>query len=160
MKLVTLFASDPARYEGVRPIQVYLLRLFYVVMPLFVGTWAWRSILTHQGPWDPVRAIAICVWAAYPTLAILGILHPLRMLPLFLFMLTYKTIWLAAVAFPLWRAGALWGTPTGNMTMDFLGLPIAALAVPWPYVLRTYVLPTRRPVTASTAFESASSALG
>ena len=146
MNLASLFTSDPAHHDGVRPIQVFLLRVFYVLMPLFVGTWAWGAILKHEGPWDPVRAVAMCVWAAYPTLSILGILHPLRMLPLFLFMLTYKTIWLVVVAYPLWSAGTLWGTPTGDMATDFLGLPLAFLAVPWGYVVRTYVLPARRQV--------------
>jgi hypothetical protein len=146
MKLASLFAPDHMRYDGVRPIQIGLLRVFYALMPLFVGTYAWRSIFTHHGPWDPVRAIAVCVWAAYPTLSILGILHPLRMLPLFLFMLAYKAIWLGAVAYPLWRAGALWGTPTGDIARDFLALPLGFLAVPWGYVFRTYVLPPRRPV--------------
>jgi len=146
MKFASLFAPDPVRYDGVRPIQVHLLRAFYVLMMLFVGTAAWRSILTHQGPWDPVRAIAVCVWAAYPTLLILGILHPIRMLPLFLFMLAYKAIWLGAVAYPLWRAGTLWGTPTGDIARDFLPLPFAFLAVPWGHVFRTYVLPPKRQV--------------
>ena len=141
------FVADPARYEGVLPVQVFFLRVFYVLMPLFVGTWAWRTLFAHHGPWDPVRAIAFCVWAAYPTLSILGILNPLRMLPLFLFMLSYKTIWLAAVAFPLWSAGALWGTPTGDMAKDFLGLPIGFLVVPWGYVFRHFVLPARRPMS-------------
>lgn len=144
MKITSLFSPDPGRYDGVRPINVYLLRVFYVLMPLFVGTAAWRSILTHEGPWDPVRAVAVCVWAAYPTLSVLGILHPIRMLPLFLFMLAYKAIWLAAIAYPLWRAGALWGTPTGDIAGDFLGLPLAILAVPWGYVFRTYVMPPKR----------------
>ena len=146
MKVASLFTPDPMHYEGVRPIQVYLLRVFYVLMPLFVGTFAWRSIFTHHGPWDPVRAVAVCVWAAYPTLSILGILHPIRMLPLFLFMLMYKIIWLAAIAYPLWRAGALWGTPTGDIASDFLGLPLAVVAVPWGYVLRTYVLPPKHTI--------------
>jgi len=146
MKIASLFAPDHVRYDGVRPIHVHLLRVFYVLMPLFVGTAAWRSILTHEGPWDPVRAVAVCVWAAYPTLSILGILHPIRMLPMFLFMLAYKVIWLGAVAYPLWSAGALWGTPTGDIARDFLGLPLAILAVPWGYVFRTYVLPPKRQV--------------
>ena len=144
MKPAAWFVSDPTRYEGIRPIQVFFLRVFYVLMPLFVGTWAWRTILTHEGSWDPVRAIAFCVWAAYPTLSILGILNPIRMLPLFLFMLLYKGIWLCAVAFPLWSTGTLWGTPTGDMAKDFLGLPLALFIVPWGYVLRAYVLPPKR----------------
>ena len=133
------FAPDFRRWEGVRPIQIGGLRLFYFLMAAFVATDSWRGLLTHEGPWDPVRAIAVCVWAAYPTLAILGLRHPLRMLPLMLFMLFYKSLWLGFVAFPLWQAGTLWDTPTGEMTKAFLALPIVMLVVPWGYAYRTYV---------------------
>ena len=146
MEFIRYALTPSEKYDGVRPINVYMLRLFYFLMPVFVGTWAWRVILTHDGPWDPFRAAAIAVWAAYPTLSILGLVHPVRMLPLFLFMLFYKTIWMAAVAYPLWAQGALWGTPTGDMARDMLGLPLGYLIVPWGYVWRTYVLPPRRRV--------------
>ncbi|MBA3853305.1 MAG: hypothetical protein C0503_02760 [Gemmatimonas sp.] len=142
-RLLQPFRRDYARWEGVRPIQIATLRLFYFLMAAFVATDAWRGILTHQGPWDPVRAVAVCVWAAYPTLGILGLWQPLRMLPLMLFMVSYKSIWLAAVAFPLWRADALWGTPTGEMTQAFMALPIVLLAIPWGYVWRNFVRPPR-----------------
>lgn len=117
------------------------LRVFYGLMAVFVAPTAWQALLTHQGDWNPLHAMAFCVWAVYPTLGILGLWHPLRMLPLMLFMLGYKTVWLAAVAFPLWRAGALWGTPTGEMAASFAALPLAYLAVPWRYVWRHLVLP-------------------
>lgn len=141
MSLPRFLARDWQRWDGVRPINIALLRLFYFLMAAFVATDAWRGILTHSGPWDPVRAVAICVWAAYPTLGVLGFIHPLRMLPLMLFMLLYKSIWLAVVAYPLWQSGTLWGTPTGDMAGAFVGLPIAFVAVPWGYVIRTFVLP-------------------
>jgi hypothetical protein len=144
MPLSDFFRSDPTRWEGVRPAQVALLRLFYLLMAAFVATDAWRGLLTHQGPWDPVRAIATCVWAAYPTLGVLGLIHPLRMLPLMLFMILYKALWLSVVAYPLWRVGALWGTPTGEMARAFLALPLAIVAVPWGYVVRRFVLPAPR----------------
>src|SRR5689334_498287 len=97
----TLFTPDYGRYEGVRPFNIYLLRVLYFLMSAFVATQAWTTIIRHQGPWDPVRAVAWCVWAAYPTLSILGLIHPLRMLPLVLFMIFYKALWLIAVALPL-----------------------------------------------------------
>lgn len=77
-RLLQPFRRDHARWEGVRPIQIATLRLFYFLMAAFVATDAWRGILTHQGPWDPVRAVAVCVWAAYPTLGILGARPPAR----------------------------------------------------------------------------------
>jgi hypothetical protein len=80
---------------------------------------------------------------AYPTLAVLGLIHPLRMLPIILFMIFYKTVWLAAVAFPMWQAGTLAGSTAGAMARDFSWLWIPVIAVPWGYVWRTYVLPSR-----------------
>ena len=132
------FASDPQRHEGVRPVQIWGLRLFYLLMLLFVATDAWGGLLRHQGPWDPVRAVAVCVWATYPALALFGLLHPLRWLPLMFFTIGYKSLWLGFVAYPLWRAGTLWGTPTGEIAASFLVLPLLALAVPWGYAWRTY----------------------
>ena len=132
------FASDPQRHEGVRPVQIWGLRLFYLLMLLFVATDAWGGLLRHQGPWDPVRAVAVCVWATYPALALFGLLHPLRWLPLMFFTIGYKTLWLGFVALPLWRAGTLWGTPTGEVAASFLALPLLVAVVPWGYAWRTY----------------------
>ena len=142
--LTRMFLPDHARYEGVRPINIYLLRLLYFLMAAFVATGAWRTVVGHEGPWDPVRAVAWCVWVAYPTLAVLGLIHPLRMLPIVVFMIFYKTVWLAAVAYPMWKAGTLAGSTTGDMARDFSWLWIPLIAVPWGYVWRTYVLPSRR----------------
>lgn len=143
-RIASLFRPDHARYEGVRPVNVHLLRLIYFLMAACVATDSWAAILRHEGHWDPVKAVAFCVWAAYPTLSVLGIIHPLRMLPIMLFMIAYKLLWLAVVAWPLWRVHALAGTPAGEMARAFAWLPLPLVAVPWGYVLRTFVLPARR----------------
>ncbi|HEX8397137.1 MAG TPA: hypothetical protein VF644_06910 [Pyrinomonadaceae bacterium] len=53
----TIFTPDYERYEGVRPINIYLLRLFYFLMVFFVATDSWKGIITHQGQWDRFRAM-------------------------------------------------------------------------------------------------------
>lgn len=129
-------------YDGVRPFQVFMLRFFYFLAAAFVATWAWRTLLTHEGPWEQYRSVMICVWAAYPTLLAIGLIHPLRMLPIMLFTIFYKALWLGIVAYPMYRAGTL--TPSAlQMAKDFLWLPFAIVAVPWGYAVKTYVLPTR-----------------
>lgn len=135
------FSSDPQRHEGVRPVQVWGLRLFFLLMLVFVAPFAWRVLLTHERPWDPVRAVAFAAWATYPTLALFGLLHPLRWLPLMFFTIGYKTLWLALVAWPLWQAGALWGTPTGEIAGSFLALPLLVMVVPWGYAWKRYFRP-------------------
>jgi hypothetical protein len=104
-----------------------------------VGLQTWSTIINHQGPWDHTKAVAFCVWAAYPTLGIFGLLKPLKWLPIVIFMIFYKTLWVAAVAYPLWRAGALAGSPAAEMASIFVGAPFIALIVPWVYVFKTYV---------------------
>ena len=134
-----LFKPDYERYEGVRPINIYLLRLLYFGIMVLVGSDAWRSILHHQGPWDHLNAVAFCVWAAYPTLFVFGLFHPLKWLPLVLFMIFYKVLWLLIVAYPLWRANALAGSPAEQMAHAFIGAPVMILFVPWRYVFENYI---------------------
>ena len=63
--LVRFFSPDP-RHEGVRPVQFWGLRLFYLLMLVFVAPDAWRVLLAHQGPWDPLRAIAFACGPRIP----------------------------------------------------------------------------------------------
>jgi len=143
--LERMFTPDHDRYDGVRPINVWLLRLFYFLIAALVGTDGWRGILTHRGPWDHVRAVAWCGWAAYPTLCALGLVHPLRMLPILLFVILYKILWLAVVAYPLWRAGTLATSPANEMAHVFSWVLVVIAVVPWGYMWRTYVrLPKAR----------------
>ena len=135
-----VFTPSHLRYEGVRPINIYLLRVLYFLMFAFVGLDSWRSIIAHQGPWDHVRAVAWCVWAAYPTLSFFGIINPLRWLPIVIFMIFYKVLWVVAVAYPLWRAGTLVGSPADEMAHVFIWAPVVAVFVPWGYVFKNYVV--------------------
>jgi hypothetical protein len=143
VNLKSIFTSDPARHEGVRPIHIFLLRVIYLLMCALMARTAWANILGHQGAWEPYQAMCDSVWAAYGTLALLGLLHPLRMLPIVLFMIFYKSVWLAVVALPLVRSGTLAGSPAEELTYIFLAAPAFALCVPWGYVMRQFVLPKR-----------------
>ncbi len=139
MDFARAFRSDPLRHEGVRPIQIWGLRLFYLLMLLFVAPTAWRVLLSHQGEWAPLSAVAWSVWATYPGLALFGLFQPLRWLPLLFFTLGYKSIWLAFVAAPLWSAGTLAGSAAQPIAESFLALPLLALVIPWGYAWRTFV---------------------
>ena len=60
-------------------------------------------------------------------------------LRLIYFMIAYKLLWLGVVAYPLWRAGTLAGSPAEDLTYVFLWVPLPIVAVPWGYVWRTYL---------------------
>jgi len=126
------------KYDGVRPISIYLLRLLYVLMFFVLGKETWTHILTHQGPWEPTNAVAWCVWTAFATLAGIGIIRPAKMLPIVLLEIFYKVLWLILVAYPLWSKGTLAGSSAEGITSSFLWVILPIVAVPWGYVLVNY----------------------
>ncbi len=130
-----IFQRDD-QHEGVRRINLYLLRLLYVLMFFWLGKITWTQILTHQGPWDPINAVAWCVWTAF---AGIGIIHPVKMLPIVLLEIFYKVMWLILVAYPLWSNGKLAGSPAEGITASFLWVLLPIVAVPWGYVFTNYV---------------------
>jgi hypothetical protein len=133
-----IFQRD-VRYEGVRRINVYLLRLVFILMFFVLGRSTWTHILTHRGSWEPTDAIAWCVWTAFATLAGLGIIRPLKMLPILLLEIFYKVLWLVIVAYPLWSNGTLAGSPAEGATSAFLWVLLPIVAVPWAYVFGNYI---------------------
>jgi hypothetical protein len=133
------------RYDGVRRIHIYLLRLVYLLMFFVLGKDTWTHILTHTGDWDPKDAIAWCVWTAFATLAGLGIIRPLKMIPILLLEIFYKVLWLLIVAYPLWSKGTLADSPAQGTTSAFLWVLLPIIAVPWGYVWVTYFYKPRNP---------------
>jgi len=140
----SIFKPDYERYEGVRPINIYLLRLLFLLVAVFVASDSWSAILKHEGQWDHVRAAAVCMWASYSVLSVFGLISPLRWLPIVMFEIFYKIIWLAIVAYPLWSTNQLAGSPAEGMTRAFVWVILPIVAMPWPYAFRTYVWPSKK----------------
>ena len=139
MKLAGVLTPDYERYDGVRPIQTFLLRIGYVLVLVLVGIRSWTSLFAHQGDWDPLVAAAMSMWASSSLLSLIAVFHPLKMLPLVLFEIGYKVIWFIAVAWPLWAANRWTGSPAEDMTYAFLPVVAPIALVPRGYVFRTYV---------------------
>ena len=140
LTIKTLFRPDYQHWQGVPLINIYCLRLLYTLMFVFLGKDAWTYIFTYTGAWEPKDAMAWSVWASFSLLAFLGILHPLKMLPILLLEICYKVVWLLMVAYPLWMSNQLVGSRAEGMTVVFLPVLLPILFVPWKHVFKTYVL--------------------
>lgn len=95
-----------------------------------------------------MEAVAWSVWAAFATLAILGVFRTVEMIPLLLLEILYKLIWLALVALPLAQSGTQPDTQTATVLFSFVLVILPIIGVPWPWVIRTYIL-GRKPITNS-----------
>ena len=144
MNIGWVLERDHKKHDGVRRINVYLMRVFYLLMSTLLAMDVWSYILGHQGPWDPGKAMEWSVWAGFSTLAILGVFHPVKMIPLLLLEIFYKSLWLFLVAYPLWQSGKLAGSSAEEETYVFLPVILVILVIPWGYVFKTYVIDLKK----------------
>jgi hypothetical protein len=119
-------------------IRLYALRAAYLLLVVGLGIEVWPGILHHEKPWELMQGVVSCVLAAVSVLALLGLRHPLRMLPLLLFELVWKSIWIIVVAVPLWSAGQMDADTWATASACLMGA-IFPVVIPWPYVLANYV---------------------
>ncbi|MFI5091689.1 MAG: hypothetical protein ACHP7P_16750 [Terriglobales bacterium] len=119
--------------------RLYLMRATYLLVFVGLGITIWPGIIHHAVVGDPPPRIASSLLGAVCILAALGIRYPLQMLPLLLFDLLWKSIWLLAVALPLWAAHRMDADAWDTAQACLLGWAIFPIAIPWPYVLANYV---------------------
>jgi hypothetical protein len=110
------------------------MRAFYAFMALGIGLMIWPSIITHKLSTPHMTGVAWALLGTIGLLALLGIRYPLQMIPLLLFELTWKVIWLIAFALPLWLAGNLDGAHRNSVVDTSVGL-LLLFVIPWRYVI-------------------------
>jgi len=86
---------------------MYTLRVFYFVMAAGIGVYYWPAIIHHTSEFATTQGVQYALLAGLGTVAALGLRYPVQMLPILLFELTWKAIYLLAFALPLWSAGQI-----------------------------------------------------
>ena len=81
--------------------------------------------------------MAVFLTAMSP-LALLGLRHPVRLLPILLFEIVWKLLWLSVVAVPAVAAGDV-DRAMGQMIFDCSLVVVIIAVVPWRYVRAHYV---------------------
>ncbi|MCL6220657.1 hypothetical protein [Zunongwangia pacifica] len=143
MKLTNFFKVDPA--VGLSKFRISLLRFYYVLMILVLGIDVWTAIFNHMDLWEPMTAVGYSLWATFAVLSIIGLMHPVKMIPIILLNITYKIIWLSIVAYPLWNLNQLEGSDAEGLTKsNFIGFIIDIIIIPWVYVFKNYILVSKK----------------
>jgi hypothetical protein len=118
--------------------RLYLLRAMYLLLVVGLAFTIWPQLLNHPTPWSLWHGVVCSTLGAVSILALLGIRYPLKMLPVLFFELVWKSIWLIAVALPLWLANQMDAENLETTQNCLMGI-IIPLVIPWPYVWRHYV---------------------
>jgi len=118
--------------------RLYLLRLGYLVIAVGLALTKWPLIINHDVPWPLFEGVETCMLVALSLLSFLGLRYPLQMLPILLFELAWKFIWVTVVALPLWIAHQMDPATLRVFYSCFVVLIVLAV-IPWRYVVAHYV---------------------
>jgi hypothetical protein len=119
-------------------LRLYLLRAMYLLVVVGLGVFAVPSIVRHAGQRELAQGIVDAMLLAFWLLCIVGLRYPLRMLPVLLWELVWKVLWLGMVAWPAWRAGTM-DADTAENAFNCSLVVILPLVLPWGYLVRHYL---------------------
>jgi hypothetical protein len=120
-------------------IRLYTLRIAYFVMAAGLGVFIWPDVIRHTNEFAALHGIQVALLAGLGATAALGLRYPVQMLPILLFELLWKAIYLIAFALPLWSAHQI-SAATAEDIKSVLMVVIFIPLIPWRYVLTQYIL--------------------
>jgi hypothetical protein len=118
--------------------RLYLLRALYLLMIVGLGIVQWPEIIHREEPWELMEGVVACMLGAFSALAIVGLRYPLQMLPLLMWEMAWKLLWVIVVAIPLWINGTM-DEAHGSVFSSFLLMVLFPFVIPWGYVWKHYV---------------------
>jgi hypothetical protein len=119
--------------------RLYTLRAAYFVMAAGLCVTIWPAVIHHTSAFAATHGVQCALLAGLGATAALGLRYPVQMLPVLLFELIWKAIYLAAFALPLWSAHEINAT-TAEDIKAVLMVVIFIPLIPWRYVFAHYVL--------------------
>ncbi len=118
--------------------RLYSLRLCYLILAAGLGAFVWPKVIHHSAEFALSRGIQVSLLAGIGACAVIGFKYPVRMIPLLLFELIWKTIYMVAFALPLWRAHQITNAVKDDISAVFMAVVFLPL-IPWSAVWRQYV---------------------
>ena len=124
--------------NGVSLLRLYILPAMYLFIVVGLGCYLWPDVIDQSKHWELMQGQATCMLAAFSLMSALGLRYPLQMLPVLLWEISWKTLWLGIVALPQWWAGHV--DAAIKPSIFACGMVVLVyLAVPWPYVFTHFV---------------------
>lgn len=99
----------------------------------------WSTILFPKEQMDTLTGVTISFWASFSLLNLIGVRFPLKMIPILLLQLLYKSAWLIGTYLPAKNNGLLNDDLSSFFWVCVAGIVLNLLIIPWTYVYRNYV---------------------
>jgi hypothetical protein len=113
-----------------------LMRGGYLLMAIGLTLVKW-PLLPQVASLPAIDGAQICILTAVSLLAFLGVRYPIGMLPILVFEVLWKVLWLALVALPHLIANDLSG-PRENLLFTILFVVPVIAVTPWDFVWKRF----------------------
>lgn len=128
----------PATAPQVSLFRLYTLRLAYLILALGLGVYIWPVVIRHTSELAATQGVQFALLAGLGATALLGLRYPVQMLPLLLFELIWKSIYLVGFALPLWSAHQVTESAAEDINACLMVVIFIPL-IPWRYVYVHYI---------------------
>ena len=115
-----------------------IMRCGYAFMGVGLAIVKWPILVQNVSALPLFEGVEACLLTGIALLAFLGLRYPVAMLPILLFEVTWKAIWIAAVAVPHLVADDL-DAATRDVLVNCSLVVIIVAVIPWRYVWKRYV---------------------
>ena len=115
-----------------------VMRAGYAFMGVGLALVKWPVLFQNVQALPVFEGVVACLLTAMSLLAFLGLRYPVRMLPILLFEVIWKVIWVSAVAVPHLIAGDM-DAATRKVLVNCAFVVVVIAVIPWRYAWRRYV---------------------
>lgn len=114
------------------------LRLIFAAMVIVLGAKQLSFIVEGSAEWGAWKGLGHSMLVTLAVLAVVGVFRPLAMLPLMLYEMVWKAVWLLIIALPAFLDGR--AVPSiVSVTGSSIGIVLLIILIPWRYVWWCYV---------------------
>ena len=119
--------------------RLYALRVFYLVIAAGLGLYVWPAVIHHTNEFAATQGVRCALLGGLGAVAAWGLRYPVQMLPVLLFELAWKAIYLVAFASPLWSAHQITAAAAEDIKAVLMVVVFVPL-IPWRYVFAHFIL--------------------
>ncbi|HMH68419.1 MAG TPA: hypothetical protein VK519_10895 [Pinirhizobacter sp.] len=123
----------------VSTLRLFLLRGVYLFIALGLALTVWPDIIAPSGTAANPQTVILALLGGLAVMCALGLRYPMQMIPILLFELIWKVIWVVAFAFRMWLHGGLDEYAAQTLFACMMGVVLVPIALPWGYVYRRYI---------------------
>jgi hypothetical protein len=128
----------PAVDGGLSTRRLNVMRLGYAFMGIGLAIVKWPILFQNIRSLPAMDGVVACLLTGMGLLAFLGLRYPVRMLPILLFEVAWKVLWIGFVAIPDLAAGPL-DDATKELLVNCSLVVVIIAVIPWRYAWTRFV---------------------